>query len=54
MADNDDKAVAKRRKMIKRVETKDDGRLLIYYTFEGDTAAGGDNSADSDAKAVRK
>lgn len=31
MTDNDKTA---RHNMIKRVEAKDDGRVLIYYTFE--------------------
>lgn len=31
---NDKQAQPEARKMQKRVETKEDGRFLIYYTFE--------------------
>lgn len=37
-------------KMQKRVETKPDGRLLIYYTFSG---ASGDNSSSKTDKAAK-
>jgi hypothetical protein len=51
MPDNNDKASA-RRKMQKRVETKEDGRLLIYYTFE--ESPGTSEKKDSKSEAVRK
>jgi hypothetical protein len=54
MPDNDDKAANGRRKMVKRVETKEDGRFLIYYTFEQETADDADSKPATTAKAVRK
>jgi hypothetical protein len=53
MPDNNDKA-DKRRKMVKRVETKEDGRFLIFYTFEQDPSATAECAKSADAKAVRK
>jgi hypothetical protein len=51
MPDNTDKSSA-RRKMHKRVETKEDGRFLIYYTFE--ESPGAAEKKDSKSEAVRK
>jgi hypothetical protein len=52
MPDNKEKASGKSRRMQKRVETKDDGRLLIYYTFEAVEDDGSERPAKSEA--VRK
>lgn len=44
---SDDKNV--RHKMIKRVEMKDDGRILIYYTFDdSDCSSDCDNEPQVD------
>lgn len=53
MPNNNDTA-DKRRKMVKRVETKEDGRFLIYYTFEEERAGNADSAKSAEAKAVRK
>jgi hypothetical protein len=51
---NDDKNAP--HKMIKRVQTKEDGRMLIYYTFEdSDRSRDGDNELEaSDKKEVKQ
>lgn len=54
MPDDNDKNQSKSspRKMQKRVEKKEDGRLLIYYTFE--ETNGSKPDASTQAEATRK
>lgn len=51
MPENYDKP-STRRKMQKRVETKEDGRFLIYYTFDESPERAQKN--DEKSEAVRK
>ena len=49
---SDDKSA--RHKMIKRVEKKEDGRILIYYTFDdSDCSPGGDNGSQDNEKELK-